>query len=182
MVYLCYNVSKFCSLKFMSVWCIMQSPDGDFIDCIPINHQPAFDHPFLKNHTIQVYFHNLYYLLLIIYVSYTAQCLLRVYVDDDTYRWGLITTQKVCLVTVRWSLVQSQHREPTQLDNCGTPMVNVQRGLSPLGEPRRMTCWGPALLRDMEGRSTAPSPSLGLQIQTLSTKVAIRFPPSSSNF
>lgn len=32
----------------------IQSPDGDFIDCIPINHQPAFDHPFLKNHTIQM--------------------------------------------------------------------------------------------------------------------------------
>lgn len=31
-----------------------QSPDGDIIDCVHISHQPAFDHPFLKNHTIQV--------------------------------------------------------------------------------------------------------------------------------
>ncbi|XP_071718748.1 protein neprosin-like [Rutidosis leptorrhynchoides] len=32
----------------------IQSPDGDIIDCIHISHQPAFDHPFLKNHTIQM--------------------------------------------------------------------------------------------------------------------------------
>ncbi|CAI9102437.1 OLC1v1000710C1 [Oldenlandia corymbosa var. corymbosa] len=28
-------------------------PDGDIIDCIHMSHQPAFDHPLLKNHTIQ---------------------------------------------------------------------------------------------------------------------------------
>ena len=33
---------------------LIQSPDGDIIDCVHINKQPAFDHPFLKNHTIQV--------------------------------------------------------------------------------------------------------------------------------
>ncbi|KAF8664566.1 hypothetical protein HU200_054748 [Digitaria exilis] len=32
----------------------IESPDGDFIDCVHISNQPAFDHPFLKNHTIQV--------------------------------------------------------------------------------------------------------------------------------
>ncbi|KAJ1278944.1 hypothetical protein BS78_04G117400 [Paspalum vaginatum] len=31
----------------------IQSPDGDTIDCVHISKQPAFDHPFLKNHTIQ---------------------------------------------------------------------------------------------------------------------------------
>jgi hypothetical protein len=31
----------------------LQSPDGDIIDCVHISHQPAFDHPLLKNHTIQ---------------------------------------------------------------------------------------------------------------------------------
>lgn len=31
----------------------IKSPDGDIIDCIHISHQPAFDHPLLKNHTIQ---------------------------------------------------------------------------------------------------------------------------------
>ena len=33
-----------------------QSPDGDIIDCVHLSNQPAFDHPFLKNHTIQVNF------------------------------------------------------------------------------------------------------------------------------
>ncbi|CAN6979014.1 unnamed protein product [Brassica oleracea var. botrytis] len=28
--------------------------DGDIIDCVPITKQPAFDHPLLKNHTIQM--------------------------------------------------------------------------------------------------------------------------------
>nr|GMD71762.1 tRNA-splicing ligase RtcB [Ipomoea batatas] len=32
----------------------IQSPDGDIIDCVHMSHQPAFDHPFLKNHTIQM--------------------------------------------------------------------------------------------------------------------------------
>ncbi|KAH9603991.1 hypothetical protein KSS87_023594 [Heliosperma pusillum] len=30
------------------------SPDGDIIECVHISRQPAFDHPFLKNHTIQM--------------------------------------------------------------------------------------------------------------------------------
>ncbi|KAL8204408.1 hypothetical protein R6Q57_010031 [Mikania cordata] len=30
----------------------IKSPDGDTIDCVHIAHQPAFDHPLLKNHTI----------------------------------------------------------------------------------------------------------------------------------
>lgn len=33
---------------------VKQSPDGDIIDCVPISKQPAFDHPFLKDHKIQV--------------------------------------------------------------------------------------------------------------------------------
>ncbi|KAF8645037.1 hypothetical protein HU200_066242 [Digitaria exilis] len=32
----------------------IQSPDGDTIDCVHISKQPAFDHPSLKNHTIQM--------------------------------------------------------------------------------------------------------------------------------
>ncbi|CAA0828994.1 Protein of Unknown Function (DUF239 [Striga hermonthica] len=31
----------------------IKSPDGDIIDCVPISHQPALDHPFLKDHKIQ---------------------------------------------------------------------------------------------------------------------------------
>jgi hypothetical protein len=34
----------------------LQSPDGDIIDCVPISNQPAFDHPYLKDHKIQVHF------------------------------------------------------------------------------------------------------------------------------
>ncbi|CAD5164767.1 unnamed protein product [Musa acuminata subsp. malaccensis] len=32
----------------------IESPDGDIIDCVHLSLQPAFDHPFLKNHTIQM--------------------------------------------------------------------------------------------------------------------------------
>ncbi|KAJ4843545.1 hypothetical protein Tsubulata_007961 [Turnera subulata] len=32
----------------------IKSPDGDIIDCVNIAHQPAFDHPLLRNHTVQI--------------------------------------------------------------------------------------------------------------------------------
>ncbi|XP_027155570.1 uncharacterized protein LOC113760867 [Coffea eugenioides] len=32
----------------------IKSPDGDIIDCVHRSRQPAFDHPLLQNHTIQV--------------------------------------------------------------------------------------------------------------------------------
>ncbi|CAI9105764.1 OLC1v1004772C1 [Oldenlandia corymbosa var. corymbosa] len=32
----------------------IKSQDGDVIDCVDIYHQPAFDHPLLKDHTIKV--------------------------------------------------------------------------------------------------------------------------------
>ncbi|XP_060217849.1 protein neprosin-like [Lycium barbarum] len=32
----------------------IKSPDGDIIDCVNMSHQPAFDHPLLKNHTLQM--------------------------------------------------------------------------------------------------------------------------------
>lgn len=32
----------------------LQSEDGDIIDCVDVYKQPAFDHPQLKHHTIQV--------------------------------------------------------------------------------------------------------------------------------
>ncbi|KAG7014200.1 hypothetical protein SDJN02_24375, partial [Cucurbita argyrosperma subsp. argyrosperma] len=32
----------------------IKSPDGDVIDCVHMAHQPAFDHPLLRNHTIQM--------------------------------------------------------------------------------------------------------------------------------
>lgn len=48
---LCVSVWKINLHGYMLIW---QSPDGDVIDCVYISHQPAFDHPLLKNHTIQV--------------------------------------------------------------------------------------------------------------------------------
>eukprot|EP00249_Psilotum_nudum_P000514 c12308_g1_i2 orf=774-1685(+) len=32
----------------------IHSPDGDIIDCVLLSQQPAFDHPKLRNHTIQM--------------------------------------------------------------------------------------------------------------------------------
>ncbi|KAG6790912.1 protein neprosin [Populus alba] len=32
----------------------IESPDGDTIDCVHMSHQPAFDHPYLKDHKIQM--------------------------------------------------------------------------------------------------------------------------------
>nr|GMC82447.1 neprosin 1 [Ipomoea batatas] len=32
----------------------IKSPDGDIIDCVHVSHQPAFQHPSFKNHTIQM--------------------------------------------------------------------------------------------------------------------------------
>ncbi|EFJ24932.1 hypothetical protein SELMODRAFT_100598 [Selaginella moellendorffii] len=32
----------------------IRSPDGDIIDCVLISNQPAFDHPLLKDHKLQV--------------------------------------------------------------------------------------------------------------------------------
>ncbi|XP_022714531.1 uncharacterized protein LOC111274160 [Durio zibethinus] len=41
----------------------IQSEDGDVIDCVDIYKQPAFDHPLLKNHTIQVFIvWNIYFI------------------------------------------------------------------------------------------------------------------------
>lgn len=34
---------------------ILQSGDGDIIDCVDIKKQPAFDHPLMKNHVIKVW-------------------------------------------------------------------------------------------------------------------------------
>ncbi|KAF2304388.1 hypothetical protein GH714_030653 [Hevea brasiliensis] len=44
------KINRLKSLAVISI----QSEDGDIIDCIDIYKQPAFDHPALKNHTIQM--------------------------------------------------------------------------------------------------------------------------------
>lgn len=35
---------------------IYQTKYGDILDCVEIDKQLAFDHPLLKNHSIQVFF------------------------------------------------------------------------------------------------------------------------------
>jgi hypothetical protein len=61
--------------------------DGDFIDCVDINQQPAFDHPLLKNHTIQVsllffltlfMFYTIYVVVLLLSQSFA--CLNNLYI------------------------------------------------------------------------------------------------------
>ena len=42
------------SLMYCRLVMFLQSEDGDVIACVDIYRQPAFDHPALKNHTIQV--------------------------------------------------------------------------------------------------------------------------------
>ena len=39
----------------------LQGVGGDIIDCVDIYQQPAFDHPFLKNHAIQVCLLDFYF-------------------------------------------------------------------------------------------------------------------------
>jgi hypothetical protein len=35
-------------------WFDLQSPDGDVIDCVPTQLQPAFEHPKLRGHRPEV--------------------------------------------------------------------------------------------------------------------------------
>jgi hypothetical protein len=51
---LLYIFQKFSSLLIHGLVKSLQGNDGDIIDCVDIYQQPAFDHPLLKNHTIQV--------------------------------------------------------------------------------------------------------------------------------
>lgn len=48
-----------------------QSEDGDIIDCVDINKQPAFDHPLLKNHKIQASF-LLFHLIIFSFMIHTS--------------------------------------------------------------------------------------------------------------
>lgn len=55
----------------------IKSEDGDIIDCVLITSQPAFDHPLLKNHTIQVCYHLQYlwfvYTCMIVFFSHVGK-------------------------------------------------------------------------------------------------------------
>ncbi|KAG2326152.1 hypothetical protein Bca52824_008880 [Brassica carinata] len=47
----CYNIK---AGQAGTTWGVNFFYDGDIIDCVPLHSQPAFDHPLLKNHTIQM--------------------------------------------------------------------------------------------------------------------------------
>nr|GLL42469.1 uncharacterized protein LOC109148845 [Ipomoea trifida] len=47
-------VSLSCAARLSASMQKLESPDGDIIDCVHISKQPAFDHPFLKDHKIQM--------------------------------------------------------------------------------------------------------------------------------
>lgn len=150
---------------------LYQSPDGDTIDCVPMSNQPAFDHPFLKDHKIQVPF---------FFFSFLHFCCFLVFQSFESYwlhqitRWGL-TTQKGFLRRARSLLWRnSQRKAPSQYLSCGTKMGNAQKEPFPLEEPRKMMFWGQVLLRGMGRRSTVPSLSPGLLSLTSSTKVGIK--------
>ncbi|KAL8262493.1 hypothetical protein R6Q59_023842 [Mikania micrantha] len=48
------NKAPLKSIKKLTIRNSQQSPDGDIIDCVHICHQPAFNNPSLKNHTIKM--------------------------------------------------------------------------------------------------------------------------------
>ncbi|KAJ0883806.1 putative neprosin activation peptide [Helianthus annuus] len=56
----CLIIYFFCFLGYSDYMLLVFSyhlvKDGDIVDCVDIYKQPAFDHPLLKNHTIQVLF------------------------------------------------------------------------------------------------------------------------------
>lgn len=47
--------SLVCNNIFVLSFCRQQTEHGDSVDCIDIYKRRAFNHPMLKNHTIQVY-------------------------------------------------------------------------------------------------------------------------------
>lgn len=62
-----------------------QSPDGDVIDCVHISLQPAFDHPFLKDHTIQVFlFLTFFFNFCLLFMFFSSKFSSYFCVADDT--------------------------------------------------------------------------------------------------
>jgi len=47
---------------------------GDIVDCVDINNQPAFDHPLLKNHKLQVRH-------FIMFIQFFFLILLHIFID-----------------------------------------------------------------------------------------------------
>jgi hypothetical protein len=57
-------------LKLKQTALFFQTEEGDVFDCIDIHKQPAFDHPLLKNHSIQVKPHSHLYVCIYIYIYF----------------------------------------------------------------------------------------------------------------
>lgn len=107
-----------------------QSPDGDIIDCVHISHQPAFDHPYLKDHKIQVYIFLILFSLLILVQIFFFLCVccwfwFCVVGMFGFIRWSLITTQKGFLMTTK--RLQNPKKEQIQSISCGMQMANAQK-------------------------------------------------------
>lgn len=153
---------------------IIQSPDGDIIDCVHMSHQPAFDHPYLKDHKIQVLHlqpHTYKFIHLFLFLGFYCYWFMF-WVSFWITRWDLVTIPKGSLMITRCQ--QNLKKEQSQLPSCGIRMVNVLRVLYPLEEQRKMMFGGPAQSKDMARRSTEPSHNPGLQILISSMKVATR--------
>lgn len=59
----------------LNVCLFLQSPDGDLIDCVPSHLQPAFDHPMLRGHKLQVTYLPPRFLL-----QFDSICFVKLYV------------------------------------------------------------------------------------------------------
>ncbi|KAF8400306.1 hypothetical protein HHK36_013603 [Tetracentron sinense] len=60
---------------------VIKTHYGDIYDCVDIYKQPAFDHPLLKNHKIQVYFpFQFFYFTIYIYIQHSWSLHLLIFV------------------------------------------------------------------------------------------------------
>lgn len=150
---------------------VKQSPDGDMIDCVPISKQPAFDHPFLKDHKIQVQINikNWFRSGFILYVL-----IADVLIYFGFFRWSLVTILKDSLMTTKCLLLNQMRKKAISL-SCGIDTVNALKELFPWGGQRKMMFWEQVQLKDMARRSVEVSLCLNLQNLTLSTKVVTRW-------
>lgn len=109
-----------------------QSSDGDIIDCVHISNQPAFDHPFLKDHKIQVCFSQLLRLLeLFLHLPVS-----KFFTTCRCIRRDLLSTQKGYLMRTR--CLKNLKKEQTPSISCGMKMEGAQKTQFLLGEPRKM--------------------------------------------
>ena len=141
-----------------------------------ISKQPALDHPFLKNHTIQVALSAAPLLFPISFCSsastphITTAALKHALSSHHLCRCGLHTTRKVCMMSPRLR----RSRMPKQSPKCGIRMAGAPRTRYRSGGPRRRTSWGPAPSGGMaRRRAGVPRTPCRLTL-TCSTRAATR--------